>query len=390
MRSVACCGKNGASIGNRPGSEPVTGGRKMATQHPGRRDAARHPQRRPAAPGPSRAASPQPTGGGMGPTALRGAIDLGALAAAREAARAAEERNRQRAAAGPGAVVAVIDVTIASFQADVLQRSFQVPVVVDLWASWCQPCKQLSPVLEKLADEAGGSWLLAKVDIDAEPDIAAAFRVQSVPSVMAVIKGQPVPLFTGALPEAQVREYLAELLKVAAENGVVGSLGSQAGAQPAAGDEGADAGLGAAGAPGSDRGADQYEIAYRAFDSGDWEAAAAAYRAVLADDPGDVEAAAGLARVELMRRVEGVDPAAAMEAAVADPTDVAATMLAADIQLLANDPEGAFRRIVDFIARVSGADRDAARAHLLELFEIVGSQAPAVAKARVALANALF
>lgn len=341
----------------------------MAGQHPKSRRAGAAP--RPAA-GPIDAA-------GIGGAALRGAIDLGALAAAREAAKAAEERSRQRAAAGPGAVETVIDVTAASFQSDVIERSFQAPVVIDLWATWCQPCKQLSPVLEKLADEAAGAWVLAKIDIDAEPDVAAAFRVQSVPTVVAVIKGQPVPLFAGALPEAQVKQYLVELLRVAAENGVV------AGAAPAA-DPGSDPGGSRPDAP-SDS---QYEAAYRAFDAGDWDAAAAAYRTVLADNPVDAEATAGLARVELMRRVEGVDPSAAIAAADANPTDLAANMLAADIQLLANDPDGAFRRLIGLVRSSAGADRDAARARVLDLFEIIGAQAPAVTRARVALANALF
>lgn len=363
----------------------------MATQQPHRRRSpagtgsgtAAGPARRAAAPG----SGAGPAAGGLGGAALRGAIDLGALAAARDAARAAEERSRQRAAAGPGAVVTVIDVTTAAFQSDVLEKSFQVPVVVDLWATWCQPCKQLSPVLEKLADEAGGAWLLAKIDIDAEPDIAAAFRVQSVPAVVAVIKGQPVPLFTGALPEAQVRQYLAELLKVAVEHGVGGSPD----AVGPAGQPGPDAATAGAGdGPGAGPAETQYEAAFRAFDVGDWDGAATAYRAVLAESPADTEAAAGLARVELMRRIEGVNPADAVAAAAANPGDLDATMLAADIQLLANDPDGAFGRLIGFVARSSDGDRNAARARLLELFEVVGSQAPAVAKARVALANALF
>lgn len=354
----------------------------MATHQPHRRRSAAGSapgQARRAAPVSGAGAAAGAAAGGLGGAALRGAVDLGALAAARDAARAAEERSRQRAAAGPGAAVTVIDVTTAAFQADVIEKSFQVPVVVDLWATWCQPCKQLSPVLEKLADEAGGAWLLAKIDIDAEPDVAAAFRVQSVPAVVAVIKGQPVPLFTGALPEAQVKQYLAELLKIAAENGV-GGLPSAAGAgEPGSGN-----------GPDSTPGESQYEAAFRAFDAGDWDAAAAAYRAVLAETPSDAEAAAGLARVELMRRIEGVDPSEAVAAAGANPDDLDAGMLAADIQLLANDPDGAFGRLIGFIARSSGADRNAARARLLELFEVVGSQAPAVARARVALANALF
>ena len=119
------------------------------------------------------------------PLNVRGAVDLGALAAQRDA--------EQRAANAPAGVV--IDVTEASFQADVLERSLTVPVVLDLWATWCEPCKQLSPVLRALAAEYGGRFVLAKVDVDANPRISQAFQVQSIPSVFAVVQGQPLPLF---------------------------------------------------------------------------------------------------------------------------------------------------------------------------------------------------
>ena len=117
-----------------------------------------------------------------------GAVDLGALAAAREAQAQAEQRAASRAA-DPSAPSVVIDVTDASFQADVMELSMQVPVVLDLWATWCQPCRTLSPILERLAEAAGGRWVLAKVDVDANPAIAQAFQVQSIPSVFAVVGG---------------------------------------------------------------------------------------------------------------------------------------------------------------------------------------------------------
>lgn len=125
---------------------------------------------------------------------------------------------------GRPAMPYVVDVREATFSTSVIDQSGTVPVVLDLWASWCGPCQQLTPILERLAVEFDGRFLLGRVDVDAEQRIAQAFQVQSIPSVFAVIAGQPIPLFQGALDEGQVRSYLDEMLKVAAENGVTGRL----------------------------------------------------------------------------------------------------------------------------------------------------------------------
>src|SRR4051794_26243929 len=146
--------------------------------------------------------------------AMAGAVDLAAVKARSEAAaraQAAPPPSADGPAGSPGS--AVVDVSEDTFQAEVLDRSFQVPVVLDLWAEWCGPCKQLSPVLERLAEEGGGSWVLAKVDVDANPALAQALRVQGIPAVKAVWQGQLVAEFTGAIPEEQARQIVGELVR---------------------------------------------------------------------------------------------------------------------------------------------------------------------------------
>jgi putative thioredoxin len=267
----------------------------------------------------------------------------------------------------------VIDVLDASFQADVMEQSMTVPVVLDLWASWCGPCKTLSPILERLADEYAGRWVLAKVDVDANPAIAQAFQVQSIPSVFAVVGGRPLPLFQGALPEPQVRAYIEELLKFAATNGVTGSVGGAPASAPAE--------------PAVDP---RMEAAYDAIEAGDWPAARAAYQQMLDAAPADPVARAGMALVGVFERVSGADHAAVLAAADAAPDDLAAQERAADVLVLDGRPVEAFARLIGAIRFTSGADRDRLRTHLLDLFEVVGPDDPAVARARTDLANALF
>ncbi len=259
---------------------------------------------------------------------LYGAVDLGARKAA------AQRAQQAPGAGGPGGPGGppdghVFDVTEATFEADVLERSRTVPVVMDLWAEWCGPCKQLSPVLEKLAAEADGAWVLAKVDVDANPQLSAALQVQSIPMVVAVVGGQLVPGFLGALPEAQVRQWLGQLMQVAQQLGMpsaggAGGTGQASPAEAGAARPGpARARSGHRGWP-EDRGYRDPGLieAQQAMERGDLDGAAAAFEKMLEDDPGHPVAVQGLAQVNLFRRVNSYDETAARRAAASSPDDV--------------------------------------------------------------------
>ena len=309
---------------------------------------------------------------------LYGAVDLGAR-------QAAAQRQQASAAASQGAAHSeyVFDVTEATFETDVLERSRTVPVIMDLWAEWCGPCKQLSPVLERLANEAAGAWVLAKVDVDANQQLSAALQVQSIPMVLAVIGGQLVPGFLGALPEAQVRQWLGQVLEVAQQLGLPG-----AGDQPAAGtDEDADS-EGLAGLDGLRE--PELVEAQQAMERGDLDAAADAFERMLANDPGHPVATVGLAQVNLFRRVNSYDPAQARKDAAAHPDDVDAQIQVADIEMSLGNAEEAFDRLLGVIRRTTGEDRNKVRQHLVGLFDIFPPRDPRVTKARSSLSSLLF
>jgi putative thioredoxin len=318
---------------------------------------------------------------------MAGAVDLSGLKARAEqrSSGTAQQRPATPAdgvAGGPpagGAPAAVVDVTEASFQDDVIERSMQVPVVVDLWAEWCQPCKQLSPVLEKLAGEGGGAWVLAKIDVDANPRIAQAFQAQSIPMVVVVAGGQPVTSFQGVQPEPQLRQWISQLLD-ALRDQMPGIAEAEARAGTAGGD---------GGAPVEEPEDPRLVAAEEALEQGDYAAAAQVYEQILAAEPDHPEAAAALAQVKFLQRAESADPSAIARADAA-PDDVDAQIAAADAQVAAQDVTGAFDRLVQTVARTSGDDRDRARTHLVELFELFGTDDERVTTARRALARALY
>ncbi|HEV3066824.1 MAG TPA: tetratricopeptide repeat protein, partial [Streptosporangiaceae bacterium] len=295
---------------------------------------------------------------------LYGAVDLGAR-------QAATQRQQASAAASQGAARSeyVFDVTEATFEADVLERSRTVPVIMDLWAEWCGPCKQLSPVLERLANEAAGTWVLAKVDVDANPQLSAALQVQSIPMVVGVIGGQLVPGFLGALPEAQVRQWLGQVLQVAQE------LGMPGGGPPGDLEDGADAD----GQPGQDSLREpELAEAQQAMERGDLDAAAGAFERLLVNSPGHPVATVGLAQLNLLRRVNSYDQAQARKDAAAHPGDVDAQIRVADIEMSLGNAEEAFDRLLGVIRRTAGDDRNKVRQHLVGLFDMFPPRDPRV------------
>ncbi len=296
-----------------------------------------------------------------------GAVSLDSLAARRPSSAVPLSGGPSSGERTGNGQVAVIDVTESSFQADVIEGSMRVPVVLDFWAAWCEPCKQLSPILEKLAVEGAGAWILAKVDVDANPRLATAAGVQGIPAVKAVWQGGIVAEFSGAMPEVELRAWVGQL---------VTATGAQA--------------PGAAGEAVPDPAALALAAAAQAFEDGDYDVAEQAYQAIVDQSPADQVARGALAGVRLFKRAESLDAAVTRAAADANADDIDAQTAAADVDLLEGLLAEAFSRLVATVARTSGADRDKARLHLLGLFEAVGQEDPNVIAARAALSRALF
>lgn len=278
-------------------------------------------------------------------------------------------------AAGGGAGSYVVDIDEASFQTVALDGSMSYVVVLSLWSPRAAQAAVFNDTLSAVVESYAGQILLARVDVDASPQIAQALQVQGVPYVAGLVKGQPVPLFQGAVEESEIRRFFDELVKIAAENGVAGRAPAVGGVTESPAEEPEDP---------------RFAAAEAAFMASDFDAAVTEYEKLRVQYPADVEIAERLARVKWLSRTKDADLQAARKAAADDPNDVAAQLLVADLDVSGGQVEDAFGRLIDLIKRTSGDDREMIRERLLELFTVVGIADPAVMVARRALASALF
>lgn len=300
--------------------------------------------------------------------ALRGAVDLSTL------------RNRPTAPAdgqpatggAPSLVFAANDETFGQ----VLELSRTVPVVVHLWSPRSGPSAELGTLLERIVTELGGRLVLAHVDVDASPQLAQGFRAQSVPMVAALVAGQPVPLFTGLVTDEQVRAVFAQLLELAAQHGVTGTVPVEAAGEPGEAEEPPLPPL--------------HAEAFDAIEAGDYARAVTAYEAALAENPRDADAAAGLGQVKLLARVAGLDLQEARAAAAQSPLDPEAQFAVADLDLAGGHVDDAFARLLDLFAALPDDERAPVRERLLELFGLIGDADPRVVGARRRLTSLLF
>ena len=301
--------------------------------------------------------------------------DSGATAGAAVHGASARVANADNTDASVSANPVVESLTIEGTEANfnnLIGFSNRVPLVVEFYASWSEPGKALSAKLEAQTIAAAGRILLVRVDVQAQPKIAAAFKVEGAPTVVAVIKGQPVPLFAGDQEAAAIATVFDRILEVATENQITGT----ATVDPAAAAEAAAPKL-----------SPRHQAAYDAIDRGDYEAAVAEYQAALNEMPSDALAKAGLAQANLLVRTAAVD---VDDILASQPTDLNGILLKADVLVAVGHAQQGFHLLLSVFSSAPNEDRDGIRKHLLELFEVIGSDSPEVVEARKKLALLLY
>ncbi|MBT2499753.1 tetratricopeptide repeat protein [Agromyces sp. ISL-38] len=298
---------------------------------------------------------------------LRGAVDLSALV------------QRQQEQAGPASGDGIVFETDDAAFGSTLELSRTVPVVVALWASWSEQSRTLVESLERLVRARDGRMVLATADADRSPQLVQAFQAQAIPTVVAVIAGQPVPLFAGVQPDDVIDQVLDQLLELGAQHGVSGRVES--------GDAGAD---GDAQEPVEEPLPPLHQEAYDAIERGDFEAAASAYRTAMAQDPRDSLAVAGLAQANLLGRLAGKTLDSIRNAAAAAPSDLDAQLDVADLDLSGGHVDDAFDRLLTLFPTLDADGKNRVRERLIELFEVVGTEEPRVIAARRRLTNLLY
>lgn len=306
------------------------------------------------------------------PFSRPGAIDLSGLG---QPARPAPTATPSDGAAGAGSSYSVV-VDEKNFQG-LLEQSMTAPVLLVFYSRTRMPeSGQLADDLATVVGEHEGRYLLGLVDIDAAPQIAQAMQIPSIPLVVAVVDGRPMPLLQDPLPIEELRTALTQVGQQLTAQGIAGRHQPRSSAPAAEGEE--------------EVVDPRYAPAQDALAAGDVDAAVAEYQKLLDANPADVEAAGGLAMAKVIQRTQGVDLNQARAAAADDPDDVDAQTLVADLDMLGGHVEDAFARLVNLVARTSDKDRERARDHLLGLFAAVGNDDARVLAARRNLASALF
>jgi putative thioredoxin len=257
-----------------------------------------------------------------------------------------------------------LEVTATNLTAEFLPMSAQKPVVVLCWSARSAESVEMLRVLGKLAIADQGTWVLARVNIDEQPQVAQALQTRTIPYGLVFIAEQPIPFVEQVLNETQLREVITKILTLAAQQGIGEAPVEQA--EP------------------------EEDEALEALDRGDFATAEAAYKALLARKPNDVYGKVGLAQVQLLMRTDGLDAASVMQSAIENPDEITIQMVCADVEIMQGDLEQGFKRLLRLISTYSGAEQKLVKERLLELFALVDPADPRVIKARAALANALF